>query len=106
MKSTSNYDQMSDLFDRLLGLDRKAEIGLPAEISSFDDVHRYLEALSARRVEDDRRLKIWRLLKRVILILALAAMFSNYYFLEVYEKIMSLPYANFIVVGATVKKNE
>ncbi len=96
---------MSDLLDRLLGLNKKAEIGLPAEISSFDDVQRYIEALSARKVEDDRRLKIWRLLKRIILILALAALFSNYYFLEVYESIMSLPYANFIVVGPTVKKN-
>lgn len=97
---------MSEILDRLLGLDKKAEIGLPAEIGSFDDVHRYLEALAARRVEDDRRLRIWRLLKRIILIVALAALFSNYYFLGVYERIMSLPYANFIVVDPTVKKSE
>lgn len=86
---------MSALLDRLLGLDKKAETGPPTEISSFDDVHRYIEALSARKVEDDRRLKIWRLLKRIILILAVAALFFNYYLLAVIERIMSLPHAIF-----------
>ena len=96
---------VTELLDRLLGLDRKAGMG-PPKLQSIEDVHRYVEALSARRAEDDRRVEIWRILERATLMLALAGSFLNYYLLTVLDTINSLPQGNFMVVRATVKTSQ
>lgn len=85
------------------GADKRPQPGPPPQFKSVEDIHRYIEALAARKPEDDRRTKIWRSLERITLMVALAGSFLNYYLLSVIETINSLPQSNFVVVRAIVK---
>ena len=97
-----------DFQDRLLGpgTDKRPRPGPPPQFKSVEDIHRYIEALAARKPEDDRRTAIWRSLERITLMVALAGSFLNYYLLSVIETINSLPQSNFVVVRATLKTSQ
>ena len=97
-----------DLQDRLArpGSSRRPESGPPPRFNSVDDIHRYIEALAARRPEEDRRSRIWRPLERITLMLALAGSFFNYYLLSVLDSIYSLSQSHAVAVRASVKTGQ
>ena len=65
-------------------------LALP-EFKSPQDVRRYTEEISARKGEDDRRVRFWHVAKRVTLTLVLAASLLIYYLLVAMGQIMTLP---------------
>jgi len=97
-----------DLQDRLFGHgpNKHPQSGPPQQFKSVEDIHRYIEALAARKPEDDRRSRIWRSLQRMTLMVTLAGSFLNYYLLSVLDTIYSLPQSHFVVVRTTVKTSQ
>ena len=95
-----------DLQDRLSALDKRQDSAPAPQFKSVEDIHKYIEALAARKSEDGRRTTIWRFLERITLAVTLAGSSFNYYLLSVLDTIYSLPQNNFYAVRATVKTSQ
>jgi hypothetical protein len=74
-----------------------------SEFKSLEDVHRYIQELSSKKAEEDRKVRFWRAVERVTLVIVLAGCLLNYYVLSIIEKIMALPHFDGPIIRATAK---
>jgi hypothetical protein len=60
------------------------------EIKSLEDARRLVQIVSARNVENNSRLRAWRIAKQATWLLLLVVAFLVYYLLDVLYEVMSL----------------
>lgn len=62
---------------------------------TLEDAHAIVQAIAKRQVEDDPRVKRWRVVKRVFYLLALIGAYLFYYFIDKLNDVISLPSIGF-----------
>jgi len=65
------------------------------QVRTIEDARAIVEAIAKRRVEDDRRVQMWRFAKRVSYLLGLVGAYLFYYFIDKILVAMSLPRIGF-----------
>ncbi len=73
------------------------------EFRSPEDVDRYVQELSGRKVEDAPKLRLWRIAERLAWALLLATAFLVYYLLDLTNEALSLPHVGVNVIRTSAR---
>jgi hypothetical protein len=68
------------------------------DFRSSEDIYRYVQDLSGRKVEDSPKVRLWRIAERITWALLLATAFLVYYLLDLTNEALSMPHVGVNVV--------
>lgn len=60
-------------------------------LKTLEGAHAYVQAIAKRQVENDRRVKAWRFIERVVYLIVLVGSYLLYYWIEKLNEVLSLP---------------
>lgn len=87
--SGKQQDDASGAFGREVLFERRKQPRQPPK--TLDDARAIVKAIGDRRVENDRRVRVWRLIERSVYLIVLVGAFLAYYLLDKMTDVMTLP---------------
>lgn len=89
-RSAKMKNLLKRFVEGIFGLGEAEEDHAPPEFHTMEDVRKYIQALNSRYSKERRSIRVWQMVERITLAMALAATFFNYYWMTVIEEILSM----------------